>query len=148
MDYIKNETGLERIDLLVVETKDLAKKINELQNFMRTVFFYKMPRLEKDLLYDQMKAMLDYLQVLGKRIEIANDKNREERERDKTEFIKEMKKLSKSLYGKDLKFNEIDEEINSSLTDKELLKIMEKIGAPKISLIFSSSGNYKIYYRE
>lgn len=52
------------------ETLELAEKVNKLQDFMRTEMFYKLPRVDKDLLYAQLKSMLDYLQTLGKRCEL------------------------------------------------------------------------------
>lgn len=52
------------------ETLDLVEKVNKLQDFLKTQTFYKLPRVEKDLIYAQYKAMIDYLQVLGQRCEI------------------------------------------------------------------------------
>lgn len=52
------------------ETVELSKKYNKLQDFMRTDSFYNLDRVNKDLLYKQAHAMLDYLQTLGQRCEI------------------------------------------------------------------------------
>lgn len=52
------------------ETKELAERLNKLQDFMRTDAFYILDRKRKDLMYDQLHAMLTYLQVLGKRCEL------------------------------------------------------------------------------
>jgi len=57
-------------DRLRNETKELAEKVNKLQDYTRTKVFYELPRADKDLLYDQLHAMLNYLQVLGKRCEL------------------------------------------------------------------------------
>lgn len=51
------------------ETLQLMDKTNELQDFLRTENFYKLSRVEKDLLYSQLEYMLKYLQILGKRCE-------------------------------------------------------------------------------
>ena len=51
------------------ETQELIKKLHKLQDFMGSEKFYKLPRIDKDLLYDQYHAMLTYLQILGKRCE-------------------------------------------------------------------------------
>jgi len=55
---------------LVSETKDLAEKLNKLNGFMQTKKFYELPRNKKDLLYEQSRIMSEYLQVLGKRLEL------------------------------------------------------------------------------
>lgn len=52
------------------ETKELATKVNALHDFMKTRQFYELPRVDKDLLYEQNSAMLKYLQVLGQRCEL------------------------------------------------------------------------------
>lgn len=52
------------------ETFRMAGKVNDLSDFMRTRRFYELPRIEKDLFYDQQHTMLMYLQVLGKQCEI------------------------------------------------------------------------------
>jgi hypothetical protein len=61
------ETYKER---LKKETEELMIKTNKLQDFMRTDTFYFLDRNKKDLLYKQLHAMLDYLQVLGLRCEL------------------------------------------------------------------------------
>ena len=55
---------------LAYETMQLAEKCNKLNDYMRTQAFYELPRIDKDLLYEQYHAMLNYLQVLGKRCEL------------------------------------------------------------------------------
>lgn len=55
---------------LKIETTDLASRVNRLQDFMRTDKFYKLDRINKDLLYKQLVHMLHYLQVLGQRCEL------------------------------------------------------------------------------
>ena len=55
---------------LAVETKELSEKVNKLHTYMATDGFYKLPREDKDLLYAQETAMMQYLQVLGKRCEL------------------------------------------------------------------------------
>lgn len=52
------------------ETTGLAERVNKLQDFMRTDAFYMLNRKRKDLMYDQLHAMLTYLQILGKRCEV------------------------------------------------------------------------------
>ena len=59
---------------LIEETEELAQKTNKLNDFMRTQKFYELPRPHKDLLYEQYHAMLNYLQVLGKRLELLSIK--------------------------------------------------------------------------
>lgn len=67
-----DDPSKEWMDRLRNETLDLADKVNKLQDFMRGMLFYKLPRELKDLQYAQLKAMLDYLQILGKRCEYHN----------------------------------------------------------------------------
>lgn len=55
---------------LKTETQENAKRLNDLNAFMKTEKFYELPRKEKDLLYEQQRAMSTYLQILGKRCEI------------------------------------------------------------------------------
>lgn len=59
---------------LVKETNDLRDKVNKLHDFIKTKTFYNLDRVDKDLLYDQYHAMLTYLQILGKRLELAGVK--------------------------------------------------------------------------
>tara|TARA_R110000787_G_scaffold87151_1_gene185765 strand:- start:11148 stop:11366 length:219 start_codon:yes stop_codon:yes gene_type:complete len=54
---------------LLIETQDLAEKINKLNTFMATKMFMVLNRKDKDLLYEQQRAMSVYLQILGKRLE-------------------------------------------------------------------------------
>lgn len=61
-------------DCLKVETQELAEKTNKLQDYMRTKHFYDLPREDKDLLYEQLHSMLDYLQILGMRCELHDIK--------------------------------------------------------------------------
>ena len=58
---------------LLEETQDLATKINKLHQFMATDKFIELSRVEKDLLYEQHRAMSVYLQILGKRLEFYNE---------------------------------------------------------------------------
>jgi len=57
-------------DRLLVETQELAEKTNKLNDFMRTTNFVKLDRENKDLLYIQSRLMNEYVQVLGRRLEI------------------------------------------------------------------------------
>lgn len=57
------------ITKLKEETENLIVKVNKLHDFMATKSFYKLSRVEKDLLYDQQSYMIKYLQILGKRCE-------------------------------------------------------------------------------
>lgn len=59
---------------LLIEAQDLAIKVNKLNDFMRTQGFIDLDRIDKDLLYEQSRAMSIYLQILGKRIEVLGDK--------------------------------------------------------------------------
>jgi hypothetical protein len=52
------------------ETLDLAGNVNKLQDYMRTLGFYNLPRIDKNLLYEQLQHMMSYLQVLGARCEL------------------------------------------------------------------------------
>jgi|TARA_R110000737_G_C14425615_1_gene458671 hypothetical protein len=54
---------------LLIETQDLAEKINKLNTFMATKMFMVLNRKDKDLLYEQQRTMSVYLQILGKRLE-------------------------------------------------------------------------------
>lgn len=55
---------------LIDETVELKDKINKLQDYMRTKKFYELDRPHKDLLYLQLQHMINYLQTLGKRLEL------------------------------------------------------------------------------
>jgi hypothetical protein len=59
---------------LLAETQELAVKTNALNDFMRTEAFVDLDRQNKDLLYQQSRLMNEYLQVLGKRLEILGEK--------------------------------------------------------------------------
>lgn len=62
---------MEEFNLRILEeTKELAKKLNALNSFFATETFYKLSRVEKDLLYDQNVHMTRYIQTLGKRLEL------------------------------------------------------------------------------
>ena len=61
-------------DRLLIEAQELATKLNGLNDFMRTQNFVDLDRQNKDLLYTQSRLMNEYLQVLGKRLEILGDK--------------------------------------------------------------------------
>lgn len=56
---------------LLVETQETAARLNKLNTFMATDAFPKLPREDKDLLYSQQRAMSEYVQILGKRLERA-----------------------------------------------------------------------------
>lgn len=55
---------------MVKEARELADKIHKLEDFMRTDKFYNLIRSKKDLMYEQLQAMLTYIHVLGKRLEL------------------------------------------------------------------------------
>lgn len=61
-------------DRLLIEAQELAVKVNGLNDFMRTQSFVDLDRENKDLLYTQSRLMNEYLQVLGKRLEILGKK--------------------------------------------------------------------------
>ena len=61
-------------DRLLIEAQELATKTNALNNFMRTQNFVDLDRQNKDLLYKQSRLMNEYLQILGQRLEILEDK--------------------------------------------------------------------------
>jgi len=54
---------------LLIETQEMANRLNKLNAFMATDTFIDLPREDKDLLYSQQRIMSKYLQVLGKRLE-------------------------------------------------------------------------------
>ncbi len=56
-------------DRLLLETQELADKLNKLNYFMSSELFLGLSRVEKDLLYEQSRLMNSYVQVLGKRLE-------------------------------------------------------------------------------
>lgn len=55
---------------LLNESKDLAVRLNKLNDFMRTQGFIDLDRENKDLLYSQSRLMNELLQILGKRLEL------------------------------------------------------------------------------
>lgn len=59
---------------ILEETQELAEKLNKLNRFMESKGFLKLDRENKDLLYEQNRAMSLYLQILGKRLEILGVK--------------------------------------------------------------------------
>tara|TARA_R110000782_G_C14668997_1_gene398756 strand:- start:411 stop:620 length:210 start_codon:yes stop_codon:yes gene_type:complete len=59
---------------LLKETQELAVKLNGLNSFMPTPAFVELDRENKDLLYEQQRAMSKYIQILGKRLELLNVK--------------------------------------------------------------------------
>lgn len=61
-------------DRLLNEAQELATKTNALNDFMRTQKFVDLDRENKDLLYQQSRLMNEYLQVLGKRLELLGSK--------------------------------------------------------------------------
>lgn len=54
---------------LIEEAKYLKHKVNKLQDFTRTENFFKLTRANKSMIYKQLRYMLQYLEVLGERIE-------------------------------------------------------------------------------
>ena len=59
---------------LLNETRELATKLNKLNEFMNSDVFPTLSREEKDFLYEQNVLMTKYVQVLGKRLEFYNIK--------------------------------------------------------------------------
>ena len=59
------------LDRLIGETQETAERLNGLNAFMGSDKFPTLPREDKDLLYEQQRAMSTYVQILGKRIERA-----------------------------------------------------------------------------
>ena len=56
---------------LLAETQETAARLNKLNAFMASDAFPKLPRVDKDLLYQQQRVMSEYVQILGKRLERA-----------------------------------------------------------------------------
>lgn len=56
---------------LLAETQETATRLNKLNAFMATDAFPKLPRIDKDLLYQQQRVMSEYVQILGIRLESA-----------------------------------------------------------------------------
>ncbi len=51
------------------ETYETIDKLNKLNEFMATETFYNLSRVEKDLLYEQVRTLNILVQILGKRCE-------------------------------------------------------------------------------
>jgi len=58
-------------ELLLEETRQTAACLNETNSFMASGDFPKLDREDKDLLYEQQRAMSTLVQILGKRLERA-----------------------------------------------------------------------------
>lgn len=56
---------------LLAETQETAARLNKLNAFMADPAFPKLAREDKDLLYEQQRVMSQYVQILGKRLELA-----------------------------------------------------------------------------
>lgn len=68
------------VERLNTELLDLKFKIKKLNAFMETdTFDSNLETKEKDLLYDQLNAMLKYKQALEKRIKFYTNKNKRKR---------------------------------------------------------------------
>ncbi len=57
---------------IIVETRELAKKLNSLNDFMKTKAFFELPRNKKSLLYRQSRVMNEYVEILGERMEVES----------------------------------------------------------------------------
>lgn len=55
---------------VIEEKHDLAEKMDRLLKFMESPSFYGLGAHEQHLLNDQYRAMAEYFNILGKRIEI------------------------------------------------------------------------------
>jgi hypothetical protein len=56
---------------LLTETQETAGRLNKLNTFMAGDIFPTLAREDKDLLYEQQRAMSTLVQILGKRLERA-----------------------------------------------------------------------------
>lgn len=56
---------------LLDETQQTANRLNKLNSFMAGDVFPTLAREDKDLLYEQQRAMSTLVQILGKRLERA-----------------------------------------------------------------------------
>ncbi len=56
-------------ELVIEEKKELDKKRHKLSEFFKTGFFKGMPVADQSVMRDHLKAMTDYSECLGKRIE-------------------------------------------------------------------------------
>ena len=61
----------EQKERLLDETRQTADRLNKLNAFMAGDTFPKLPREDKDLLYEQQRTMSRYVQILGQRLERA-----------------------------------------------------------------------------
>ena len=59
---------------LLIETQETAARLNKLNSFMASAAFPQLHRRDKDLLYAQQRAMSEYVQILGKRLERARQR--------------------------------------------------------------------------
>lgn len=59
----------EYIQRLLEETQQTAGRLNKLNQFMAGDLFPTLPREDKDLMYEQQRAMSTLVQILGKRLE-------------------------------------------------------------------------------
>ena len=57
-------------ECLYHHTKAMISNLHKVQDYMRTVEFYNLQDDEKSLLYDEQRARLDLVQVLGKRCKL------------------------------------------------------------------------------
>lgn len=64
---------------LLEETRQTATRLNKLNTFMAGDVFPKLQRVEKDLLYSQQRIMSEYVQILGKRLELEGQQFTHER---------------------------------------------------------------------
>ena len=67
---IKERFNMDFKTRLLEETRELAIKLNKLNEFMASDKFIELDRENKDLLYEQQRTMSTYLQILGKRLEL------------------------------------------------------------------------------
>ena len=67
---IKERFNMDFKTRLLEETRELAIKLNKLNEFMASDKFIELDRENKDLLYEQQRNMSTYLQILGKRLEL------------------------------------------------------------------------------
>lgn len=56
---------------LLTESREYAQRFNRLNAFMASAMFPQLSQLDKDLLYEQQRAMSLLLQILGKRLKRA-----------------------------------------------------------------------------
>lgn len=68
--FINYELVTTEKELLANETQEIAAKLNGLNEYMKTSEFYNLDRVEKDLIYEQSRALNTLVQILGKRCEL------------------------------------------------------------------------------